>query len=124
MKIFSLDPKKRQVLLTWLIKQGNQNLQKLTNTFLNRNIFAKLFAEKTPTGEQTNETPKDTFEMKKPVVKVVEVDQVALANANQLCEIFSVAEQKKQKVYDWVVSQKNNNIEELVNSFLEILGTF
>jgi len=56
---------------------------------------------------------------------VKEIDQVALANTNQLMEIFSVAQQHQDDVYDWVVAKNNTNVEELVNYFLEEkLGKF
>jgi len=40
-------------------------------------------------------------------------------------EIFSIAKEKQDDVYDWVVSKNNTNVEELVNFFLEEkLGKF
>ena len=85
-------------------------------------MLSKLFSEtpsqdeidsddiQTQTGEEINETPQEVeeeeatlyipkeeeatfyFPKKVPVVKVEPVDPIALANANQLCEIFSIVE--------------------------------
>jgi len=132
MAIFQLCEEKKDDLLQWVTKTKMMDVNKLANKFLSENLLVK-FGMTTPTtttesvDEETTtagfeNTPESDPE---PVVVVKEIDQVALANANQLIEIFNVASEKKDTVYDWVVAKNKTNIQELVNHFLEeMLGKF
>jgi len=113
MAIFQVCEEKKGDLFSWVAKTKMMNLNKIANKFIQQNLLDKFCkkVETTPTeenettagfdSEEENHTPENDPE---PVVVVKEIDQVALANANQLMEIFSVGSEKKDQVYEWVVA--------------------
>merc|ERR1712039_218416 len=55
----------------------------------------------------------------KPCVVIKNVNPVSLANTNQLMEIFSLDESKRDQVYQWVERNQGKGINEMINHFMD-----
>jgi hypothetical protein len=47
------------------------------------------------------------------------IDPVVLSLSNQICEVFTVPEDKKNEIIEWIKSKNNKEIAYLINKYID-----